>query len=78
PDSVWRDYCAISSAQRDWESILGRDHIDSLLLDEAYHDRLLEAVRQSPRWHQMARSGSAVLFVRYPADGGLAGASPVF
>lgn len=64
PDNVWAQYCAVTSARADWQQILDAYGVDYLVLDESYHFDLLPQVRQSPRWHEAHRAGSAVLFER--------------
>jgi hypothetical protein len=64
PDDVWAQYSAVTRGRADWEEILDRYQVDSLLLDSSYHADLLPQVERSPDWERAGQSGKAVLFLR--------------
>jgi hypothetical protein len=66
PDDVWNEYSAITRGRADWEEILDRYEVDTLLLDSSYHTDLLPQVEHSPDWKWAGASGKAVLYLRCP------------
>jgi hypothetical protein len=66
PDEVWNQYSAITRGRADWEEILDRYQVDTLLLDSTYHTDLLPQVERSPDWKRAGEAGKAVLYLRCP------------
>jgi hypothetical protein len=66
-NQTWRDYCRISSGMPQWEELLDRYRVNSLLLDRSYHSALLAQLKDSPQWKETCRAGDAILLVRTPA-----------
>jgi hypothetical protein len=60
----WEDFVAVNYARYDWQSILDKDGITSLMLSVANQQELLSAVHQSEQWCQVYEDDVAVIFVR--------------
>lgn len=64
PDTLWDEYRRLTSAEADYQSLLDRYGVNVLLLDRHYHDGLIERIKKSPAWREVATAGSGVVFVR--------------
>lgn len=64
----WRQYCDVTAAAPGWQEVLDRRGVRYLLLDAAYHTRLLEAVEHSGQWREAFHSRQVLLFVRSSAN----------
>lgn len=64
PPSQWYDYLALGYARHDWETILERYGVDTLLLERGEHDQLIEAASRTPGWNQSYADEQAVIFER--------------
>jgi len=64
PAAVWDEYLIVDDARPGWEAVLDRRKVDLLVLDRAYHGRLIDEVARSPQWEQKRREGPAVVFER--------------
>jgi hypothetical protein len=64
PAAVWDEYLIVNDARPGWEAVLDRRKVDLLVLDHAYHGRLIDVVARSPQWEQKRREGVAVVFER--------------
>lgn len=66
PDSIWKEYAAVTTGQPTWAEILNRHQVDALILDPVYHARtgLLTCIETSNAWQRVCESGPAVLYVR--------------
>jgi len=64
PAAQWTDYIALSQARYDWEAILERYGIDTLLLQREAQEPLIEAATLSPGWKVCYEDGQSVIFQR--------------
>jgi hypothetical protein len=65
PDTIWREYSALTRGRADWQELLDHYHVDFLLLDtNGYHADLLPLVERSPTWEPIYQAGDSVLFAR--------------
>jgi hypothetical protein len=67
-DAGWRQYGDVTVAAPGWQEVLDRRGVRYLLLDAAYHARLLDAVERSGDWREAFHSGQVLLFVRCSAN----------
>jgi len=64
PPTQWDDYFALSRARYDWEAILERYGIDTLLLQREAQQPLIEAASAAPGWERCYEDEQAVIFQR--------------
>ena len=64
PPTQWADYVALSAGRYDWQEILDRYGIDTLLLDRDKQGRLIEAAGASPSWARVYEDAQAVVLQR--------------
>ena len=64
PPEHWDKYQAISSARPQWESLLGEDGVNLLLLSLHSQPFLVKAVEASGKWCEQYRDKDAVVFSR--------------
>jgi hypothetical protein len=62
PPEQWYDYLAVLSARYDWQQILDRYGVDTLLLERATMGPLIDAAQAAPRWHRAYEDDLAVVF----------------
>jgi hypothetical protein len=62
PLEQWDDYLAASAGRYDWEAILDRYRIDTLLLDKEAQKPLIDAAKASPRWRVTYEDEQTVIF----------------
>ena len=62
PEAQWRDYLALSQARYDWEDILGRYEVDTLLLQRETQKALIEAATASSNWELRYQDERSVIF----------------
>lgn len=58
------EYFWISAAREDWEDMLSRRGVDTMLLSQKSESALIRAAAQSSLWHQLYADDRAVIFVR--------------
>lgn len=64
PPEQWSDYIALSQARYDWQAILDRYGIDTLLLQREAQQPLIEAATASPDWQRCYEDEQAMIFQR--------------
>lgn len=64
PPSVWRDYFAATYPSADWESLLARYGVGTLVLSVEQNARLIQTALQSARWRVAYADDQAVVLVR--------------
>jgi len=64
PEEHWRHYLAVSYARHDWETILDRHTIDTLLLERQSQGLLIESASAAPAWERSYEDQRAVVFQR--------------
>jgi hypothetical protein len=61
---VWKDYLSISNAQDDWEILLEKYGVNTLMLSPSEQAPLLMRARESDQWTLVYEDNSAELFIR--------------
>ncbi|NNJ24422.1 hypothetical protein [Alienimonas chondri] len=64
PPTVWNDALAISRADPGWKAKLDRYDATTLMLSVQDQRRLISEASASPRWREVYRDGTAVIFDR--------------
>jgi hypothetical protein len=64
PPEQWDDYLNASEGRYDWEAILGRYRINTLLLDKTYQKPLIDAATGSPHWRVTYEDEVSVILER--------------
>lgn len=64
PEQVFSDYHSIVNANQNWETILGRYGVGTVVLDIKRRDRLIRLLEESPQWTLTYRDALAAVFVR--------------
>jgi len=64
PRGAWIDYRRICEADDGWETILGRYHVDTVILDKADMPRLLRAIKGSSNWKPVYEDDQALVYSR--------------
>jgi len=64
PLAQWDDYFALSQARYDWEAILERYGVDTLLLHRELQEPLIEAATADPDWEYCYQDEQAMIFQR--------------
>jgi hypothetical protein len=64
PEAQWQDYLALNYARFDWQAILDRYDVDTLLLQRESQANLIDAASASPLWQRVYEDEQAVVFVR--------------
>jgi len=64
PVAQWKDLLAASGARYDWQGILDRYDVDTLLLERQWQGPLIEAASASPIWARLYEDEQAVIFQR--------------
>lgn len=62
--SVWKDYLSISRARADWQQIMDRYSIRTLVLSKEFHENLIPFVAASPTWKKAYEDKQGVVFTR--------------
>jgi hypothetical protein len=60
----WRDYFAVSSARYDWEEVLSRHDVETLVLERTVHGALIEAASTASGWAHVYEDDQAVILQR--------------
>jgi hypothetical protein len=68
PRGAWVDYRRISEADDGWETILGRYHVDTVVVDKADMPRLLRAIKTSSNWKLAYEDRQALVYRRRTAQ----------
>jgi hypothetical protein len=69
PIPVWRSYQRLQQAGYEWERILRRFRIDTVVLDAVAQRQLARAIRFTDGWSLPYDDGRAQVFVRVPVTG---------
>ena len=64
PAEVWLDYLHIAGAGCDWEGLLERYGVNTLMLNPQEQAALIAAASQSPDWQVVYQDAQAVILVR--------------
>jgi hypothetical protein len=64
PTDVWRDYDRVIDMESDWESVLERRRVNTVVLDALRHQELVDALRQSAGWSTAYEDDRTVIFAR--------------
>jgi hypothetical protein len=64
PRGAWIDYRRICEADDGWETLLGRYHVDTVVLDKADMPRLVRAMKGSSNWKQVYDDEQAIVYRR--------------
>ena len=64
PATQWGDYLALSVARYDWQAILERYEVDTLLLQRDEQEWLINAAMADPGWERRYEDEQAVIFQR--------------
>jgi hypothetical protein len=67
PSEQWEDYLNLSAGRYDWEAILDRYRIDTLLLDRQAQKPLIDAATASPDWQVIYQDEQSVILERAEA-----------
>jgi hypothetical protein len=62
PVEQWRDYIALFQVRYDWQEILQRYGVDTLLLERGTHQTLIDAATAAPDWQRTYQDEQAVIF----------------
>jgi hypothetical protein len=73
PPRVWQAYSRILWAGYEWETILERHTIETVVLDRLQHQRLVRALSLAEGWNMTYNDGAAMVFARAADDGDEAG-----
>jgi hypothetical protein len=64
PEEQWMDLLALLMARYDWQAILDRYGIDTLLLPRERLEQLIEAATAAPAWERVHEDDQAVILRR--------------
>jgi hypothetical protein len=64
PPELWFDYIAVAGAQANWEEVLEKRGIETLMVSPTAQARLVAEARESPRWEQVYEDEAAVILRR--------------
>ena len=64
PERIWGDYEMVSEAGPDWEDILNRYGVQTLMLDRALQPQLVAAASGSQQWRPAYQDGHTIMLVR--------------
>jgi hypothetical protein len=64
PRQAWRDYFRIEAGETEWERILDRYRINTVIADQERQRTLIRTIRDDPDWKQSYRDEQAVVFQR--------------
>jgi hypothetical protein len=67
PRQTWRDYFRIESGESEWERILERYRINTVIADQERQRTLIRTIRDDPDWKQSYRDEQAIVFQRATA-----------
>jgi hypothetical protein len=64
PPAVWYDYLALGYARHDWEPLLAKYHVDTLVLDKEALRDLVAAASTSPGWARVYEDDVTIVYRR--------------
>lgn len=64
PPEHWENYKAVNNAAWNWQALLDKDEIKTLMLSQLSQGDLLKAVEASPVWDECYRDDVAVIYAR--------------
>ena len=64
PASIWYDYLALGYARHDWESLLAKYHVDTLVLDKEALRDLAAVASTSPGWTRVYEDDVTIVYRR--------------
>jgi hypothetical protein len=64
PPQQWFDYLALNGARHDWEMLLDKYGVDTMLLQREKQDDLIRAAGESGAWERVYGDRGAVVYVR--------------
>ena len=64
PEEQWRDYLALTGARYDWQAILDRYGVDTLLLHREKQEHLIEAATAATGWERIYEDQQMVIIER--------------
>jgi hypothetical protein len=70
PRQVWRDYFRIESGETDWQRLLDRYRINTVIADQERQRTLIRNIRADPGWAQSYRDEQAIVFQRVAKSAG--------
>ena len=65
PEEQWRDYLALNRARHDWQAVLERYDVDTLLLERGKQEQLIEAATLSSTWRSIYQDDQAAILERW-------------
>jgi hypothetical protein len=63
-DDIWMDYLAITNAQSDWEELLDKYQVNTLMIGVKDQAPLVDAVKASSAWQEVYIDPVAAIFTR--------------
>ena len=69
-DALWQTYLETGQGRGDWEAVLSRFQLQTLVLSVETQSGLIQAAQQNPAWKETYRDASAVVFTRAGAPEG--------
>lgn len=69
PRQVWLDYRRLSGAEANWDGVLNRYGVDTVIVDKLEQAPLASALRRAAGWHVRYEDSQAVIYGRGPAPG---------
>ncbi len=63
PPQVWADYQAVAAGRGDWQRLLERYRVETVVVDRETQPALARALRASPDWRRMHHDRQALVFV---------------
>lgn len=64
PRDVWQAYLQISDAQGNWEELLDRYGVNTVVVDRQFRESLIRKLRESDKWKQDFEQDGQVVFLR--------------
>lgn len=64
PETIWNDYWSITTAQYNWQELLNKYRVNTLMLEPVKQIGLVTAAKTSPAWELVYEDGSAIVFKR--------------
>jgi hypothetical protein len=64
PEEVWRQYLAIINASSEWDDLLDRYGVNTIVVDVPLHGGLISRLRDNSAWKVSYEDGLAVVFSR--------------
>jgi hypothetical protein len=64
PENIWDDYWTITTAGRNWQTLLDTYQVNTLMLEPLKQFDLIEAADASSEWKRVYEDKAAVIFIR--------------